>query len=275
MFEEITQITGTEKGPTSIILAGVHGDEKCGVEALEKILPNLKIERGRIFVGYGSPRAIEKNQRFIEVNLNRMFKKDDLLSESDKESYEYKRAQFLKKYLDQSDALLDIHASHTPMSKPFVICEVNAKGIIEYLPVERIVSGFDEVEPGATDSYMNSIGKVGICIECGFLDDPQSEQIAEESIFAFLKARGHITNNLTPKKQSYIRVYDLYMTKTNKFTLAKSFEDFEEVSKGQIIGIDGNQEIIAKEAALILFARNREMVGAEAFLLGETKDSLA
>ncbi|OGZ58888.1 MAG: hypothetical protein A3F94_03150 [Candidatus Spechtbacteria bacterium RIFCSPLOWO2_12_FULL_38_22] len=275
MFKEIIKITGKWSGPTSIILAGVHGDEKCGVKALEKIIPNLKIEKGRVFIGYGNPQAIEKTQRFTEVNLNRIFKKDNLLSKSDKKSYEYKRARFLKKYLNQSDALLDIHASHTPMSKPFVICETNAKGIVEYLPVERVVSGFDQIEPGGTDYYMNSIGKIGICIECGFLGDPQSEQIAEESIYAFLKARGHLTNDLIPQEQSYIRMFDLYKTKTNKFILAKLFDDFEGISKGQVIGVDGNQEVKTKKTAVILFARNREKVGEEAFLLGKNKKSLA
>ncbi|MFH1145855.1 MAG: succinylglutamate desuccinylase/aspartoacylase family protein [bacterium] len=274
MFEEITQLIGKGKGPISIILAGVHGDEKCGVEAVGKILPNLKIERGKVLFCYGNPRAIEANQRFTEINLNRMFKSDDLLSKNEKESYEYKRAQFLKNYFNQADALLDIHASFTPNSKPFIICEANAKGIIEYLPVDLIVSGFDKVEPGGTDYYMNSIGKIGICVECGYLGNHESAKIAEESIFAFLKARGHITNDANPRKQSYVRVYDLYMTKTDNFTLSKPFDDFEEISKDQIIGTDGEKEIRVEKESVILFARNRKQVGDEAFLLGEKKNSL-
>ncbi len=38
MFEQIIELNGKEKGPTNMILVGVHGNEKCGVEALEKIL---------------------------------------------------------------------------------------------------------------------------------------------------------------------------------------------------------------------------------------------
>ncbi len=275
MSKEITQIIGKKKGPTSIILAGIHGDEKCGVKALEKILPNLKIERGRVFFGYGNPSAIKANKRFIEANLNRMFKSNDLLSKDDTKSYEYQRAQFLKSYLNQTDALLDIHASFTPNSKPFVICEANARGIIEYLPINLIVSGFDKVEPGGTDYYMNSINKIGVCVECGYLNNPESIKTAEKSIFAFLKARGHILNNLTPKKQSYIRIYNLYLTKTDNFTLAKTFYDFEEISKNQIIGKDGEEEVIAEKDGVILFAQNQKLIGEEAFLFGEKKNSLA
>jgi succinylglutamate desuccinylase len=272
--ERITKLVGRKKGTTSIILVGVHGDEKCGIEALKNNLPSLKIEYGTVLFAYGNPRAIKINKRFTEANLNRMFDENQL-KEKDRKTYEYKRAQFLKTYLNQADALLDIHASFTPTSKPFVICEGNAKGVIEYLPADLIVSGFDKIEPGGTDYYMNSIGKIGICMECGYLGNPESTKIAEKSIFAFLKARGHISNNIQAKKQSYIRMYNLYSTKTNNFTLSKTFYDFEEISKNEIVGKDGRKEVKTKKDSIILFARNREKTGEEAFLLGEKKNSLA
>ena len=262
-------------GPTSVVLAGVHGDERAGIEAFKKILPTLQIEKGQVFFGYGNPRAIASNARFVETNLNRMFKPDFMLSEEEKTSYEYARAQLIKKYLDQSDALLDIHASRTPNSTPFVICESNAKGIVEYLPISLVVSGFDTVEPGGTDYYMNSLGKIGVCVECGYFGDPESSRVAEKSIFAFLKSRGHIANDTTPQRQSYLRMYEIYITKTSSFTLAKSFNDFEEVLAGQIIGIDGKKEIYTEKDGVILFARNRKEIACEAFLLGEKKNSLA
>lgn len=275
MFEEITQIKGIIDGPTSIILAGVHGDEKCGVEAFKKIVPSLKIENGRVFFIYGNPRAIEKGIRMTNTNLNRMFKNDEILSKEEKEGYEYSRAQFLKKYLDQSEVLLDIHSSSNPNSKPFAICEENSKGIVEYLPIDITVSGFDNVEPGGTDYYMNSAGKIGICIECGFNDDPMAIQKAEEAINAFLKARGHIKNDIAPNIQSQIHMYELYFTKTSDFKISRPFKDFEEISKGEIIGIDGNVEIKMDRDGIILFAKSRKGINEEAYLLGEYKNSPA
>ena len=274
MFEEIIKITGKEKGTTSIVLVGVHGDEKCGVEALEKILPNLKIERGVVLFGYGNPRAIETTKRYTEANLNRMFNGDEMLTTKEKESYEYQRAQFLKSFLNKADALLDIHASSIPKSKAFDICEANAEEIVKFLPVDLVVSGFDKVEPGGTDYYMNSNGKIGICLECGYIQDSQSAKVAEESIFAFLKARGHITNNLTPQKQSYIRMFKKDFAKTDKFTLSKPFENFEIVEENHLIGIDGPEEIKAPKQSSILFAHNGTKIGDEVFLLGEKKESL-
>lgn len=275
MLEEIIKISGKEKGATSIVLVGVHGDEKSGVEALEKILPTLKIERGIVLFSYGNPRALKENKRFTETNLNRMFNNDERLTANDKQSYEYNRAQFLKYYLNQSDALLDIHASSIPDSKAFVICEANAAEIVKFFPIDLIVSGFDKVEPGGTDYYMNSRGKIGICLECGCMKHPQSIKVAEESIFTFLKSRGHIKNDLTPQKQSYIHMFKKYYAKTDKFTLSKPFENFELVETEQLIGIDGQEEIKAPKKSLILFAHNGTKIGDEVFILGEEKESLA
>lgn len=274
MEREIIERTGTSGGPTSIVMAGVHGNEKCGPEAFAHLLPTLQIESGRVLFVLGNPRAIEKNVRATEANLNRMFKSDDQLSVVDKNSYEYSRAQFLKTYLDQADALLDVHASYTPNSRPFVICEPNASEIVGHLPVELVVSGFDAVEPGGTDYYMNSQGKIGICIECGYLGGPLSAETAIKGIRAFLQARGHLSSDAKMRKQSYLHMYDLYFTQSDAFKLARPFLDFESVAAGELIGMDGETEIRTCKESVILFARENIARGDEAFLLGEYKSSL-
>ncbi|MDP2630553.1 MAG: succinylglutamate desuccinylase/aspartoacylase family protein [Candidatus Uhrbacteria bacterium] len=269
MTEEFIQITGKEDGSTSVVLVGVHGDEVCGVRALELLLPTLEIERGTVFFGYGNPRAIEKRVRYAEQNLNRMFKDDSDLSDEEKMSYEYKRAQYIRKYLDRADALLDIHASFTPDSQPFIICENNATGITECLPLDVAVSGFDAIQPGGTDYYMNSIGKIGICVECGYFNDPQSTMRAQESILAFLASRDHLVYTVTSRVQSTIRMNSMYITQSDQFRLARQFYDFEDLSEGEIVGVDGVNEIRVEKNSIILFARDRNKKGDEAFLLGE------
>jgi succinylglutamate desuccinylase len=272
MFQEVIKIKGKKKGLSSIVLAGVHGDERCGIEAFEKIIPSLKIEEGVVFFGYGNPCAIEENKRYTEEDLNRMFNPEiNTLNKS----YEYNRAQFLKKYLDKTTALLDIHSTSIIGSKPFVICEENAKDIVKFLPVKIIVSGFDKVELGGTDYYMNKNQKIGVCVECGYTKDTEAVKIAKKSIINFLKARGHIkNNNLSPQKQTYIEVFEKYFTKTNNFTLSKPFKNFETVFKNQMIGVDGESEVKAKQKTIILFACNSTKKGEGVFLLGKKKKSL-
>jgi succinylglutamate desuccinylase len=271
-MREVTKMVGKSRGRTSVLLAGVHGNEPCGLQAFEELLPVLKIDAGEVFFVVGNPNAVASNVRQTEFNLNRAFKPDNLLSDFERSSYEYHRAQYLKRYLDQAWALLDIHSSFTPKSIPFVICEENAYGIASHFPVELVVSGFDRHQPGGTDYYMNATGKIGMCIECGYHTDPRAKIIATEAILSFLGSRGHIapTPRLLPvDKQRRVEVHTLYHTKVD-FKLAKAWSDFETVPPVSIIGTDGTHELVAERDMIILFARNCNGAGEEAFLLGKT-----
>lgn len=266
--ENIATAYGKKKGTTSIILAGVHGDEKCGVDVLEKTLESVSIESGTVMYGYGNPKAIMLDKRFTEQNLNRLFYEGNC-NEEIKKTYEFDRAEFLKTYFNKADALLDIHASTTEQSTPFVICESNGFDIAKKLPFPKIVSGFDACQPGGTDYYMNCIGKIGICIECGYHKDFLSRKIAQDSIKAFLKARGHIKGDATRCNPEYKRVFRNYRANSNIFTLSKKFADFEILQKGDIVGDDGGVPFRSPKKCFILFAKNGTTINDEVFLLGE------
>lgn len=276
LTEDALIMQGNLPGSTSVVLVGIHGNERCGVEALNELLPNLAITSGRVIFILGNPRAIEQNVRFTEANLNRMFRNDEGIPPEQKASYEYSRAQYIKKYLDQADALLDVHASFTPGSRSFIIAESNSQLITERLPFNLVVSGFDATEPGGTDSYMNMNGKPGVCIECGYLGDPSSKDIAKEGILAFLAARGHISGNILYRNvQDYCHIDMLYITKNEICNLTKDFADFEQVSGGQLIGRDGATDIRAPYDGVILFAKSRSGTEEEAFLFGKYIKNLA
>lgn len=261
-------IESNQPGPTVVILGGVHGNETCGVEALKE-LQNIKIEKGKLILIYGNPKAIERNVRYVEQNLNRMFCDEEKLTSELKASYEYQRSRVILPYLQLADYALDLHASFTPDSEPFIICESNALPLVQYLPQNRVCYGFTRLEPGGTDGYMNEKGKVGVCIECGYLNDPRSTQSAIQTAYLFLQALGMLSSStlMTNQSQYYVEAYELYYTKTDSFKLARSFQDFEEIKVGEIIGYDGSITIQSKTNQMILFARNRSAIGSEAFLL--------
>jgi succinylglutamate desuccinylase len=276
-IQEIIKLTGLSDGPTSIVLAGVHGNEVCGIFAFKEILLTLKISAGTVYFIIGNPKAVAQNKRFVEFNLNRAFKPELQLTKQEKESYEYRRAQFLKAYFRKASALLDIHSSATPESTPFLICEANALSIVRRFPVRIVTSGFDQVNPGGTDEYMNRIGKIGICIECGQHTDREAKEIAKQAIYFFLESQGHIkyTPNIPPISQQRIIIQSIYISKRN-FELSKNWSDFENVPKYSIIGTDGGMLVRAQKNSIILFARNCTNANQEAFYLGEKiKDSMS
>lgn len=273
--EGVTIIEGEEKGEALTIMVGVHGNEVGGILALKEIIPQLHIKRGVVHFILGNPRAIEKNVRFIDENLNRLFVAENKLNEQQKKSYERKRAIELIPYLRESKALLDLHASASVHTTPFLICESHSFEIAKKLPFSIRSSGWDVLEPGGADWFMNQNGGSGICAECGFLNDPQSKNVASQAIYAFLSFFGAIENlpgELNIKKQREIFVNYIYKTHEN-FTPQKDFKDFDLVKKEQPIGSDGRKVIVAPEDGVVIFVRKREKPNEEAFLFGTEKNN--
>lgn len=267
-FDTVTKI-GTRPGKTLSIIAGIHGNETCGLKAFEEILSNLLIESGTVHFIYGNPEAILKNTRQTEMNLNRVFRPEDTLLEAEKNSYERKRALEIMKYLDQSEALLDIHSSGTEKSVPFIICEPASFPVAEKLPFEIKSCGWDNIHAGSTDNYMNVNGKIGICIECGHHTDDTAIEKAKESILDFLKIFGAISGDLpTTQKQKTIKIRGTYRTKTN-FSPVEEYRDFQKISRSELVGFDGDNKITFDSDGYMIFCRHRDSSFEEAFIIGE------
>ncbi len=227
----------------------------------------LKVNRGRVLLVFGNPNAVASGKRKTEQNLNRMFKKRHLLTKAERLSYEGLRATYLKSFLDQADALLDVHASETKKTTPFVICERNGFGIAKHLPFGLMVSGFDKVSPGGTDEYMNRKGKLGLCVECGYIKDPKAVRRTDTAIRRFLAAMGHIPfpKRHKPKAQKRMRLRSIYHNQDTPFKLSKHWNDFETVRRGSVVGMDGKNPVRARKDFVIIFPDNCKTVGEEAF----------
>lgn len=265
---------GHDKGKTVSIIGGIHGNERCGVEVIKELSPKIKIAAGKIHFIYGNPLAIARNVRQIDINLNRAFRPEKELSNEEKRSYERKRALEIIPLLEESDALLDLHASQSKNSTPFIICEPHSFETAKQLPFPIISCGWDKLEPGGTDYFMNQAGKIGLCAECGYSKDASSTLRAQRVITDFLRLMGLTKDkmpSLSNQKPKIIRVHFIYRTKKN-FLPAREFGDFEQLKNGELIGQDGAERILSPYDNYIVFCRRRERPGAEAFLLGKDFD---
>lgn len=253
------------KGKTLAIFCGVHGNEKAGVFAVEKALKDIEIKKGAVYFVFANPKAIEQNKRFIEKNLNRCF-----LDEQKGNSHEEKRAVELMKILDHSDALLDIHASNNPETTPFAITD-NGLDVVKNMDFKIVATGFDNIEPGATDAYMKNRNKIGICLECGYSGkSDENTDLAYNSIIQFLEYFD-IIDKILPKsniKQKVLHVDKVQKVTSENFKLTKRFADFQTIEKGLVIAKDESREYIADKERVILFGTPGKPVGAEAYILG-------
>ena len=180
---------------------------------------------------YGNERAIELKVRQLGMNLNRAFLPDELLSEAQKATYEYVRSREMMDVMSTCDATLDVHSSPTAGSPVFAICEPNAFAIVENFPCSIRCSGFDAVEPGSTEYSMNSIGKVGVGVECGNHADPQAFERAKACAYAFLAHFGMVDVPTRKIAQASYRAASKYLTKTDSFKVVRRFADFERIER--------------------------------------------
>lgn len=262
---KIFELKGTLPGKTIVLLAGIHGNEICGVKAFDNLIPSLRIESGRVLLIYANLKAIEENKRFIEMNLNRCFLTEQ--PEDMKSSLEGRTAREIIPFLNEADAVLDVHASNTQDSIPFIICDKKSLDIASILPGDIATFNWDKFEPGSTDYYMNLSGKPGLCIECGFAKDPSTIAKAEEAILAFLRFFGSIKGEQpAPKKQRLYEIESIYKNKNGPFSRTRYFPDFELLKEKTLIGIDGTMEVYAEKGRIMLFVRDRLGLDEECFL---------
>src|SRR3989344_2566551 len=137
----VVEKQGIKEGKNLVVLVGVHGNEICGVKAADLLLSKLKIKSGKVTFIYANLEAIKQNKRFIEQNLNRCFFNQQ--PSEVEQSFEGKTAKNIMPYLDEADAMLDVHASLTKESVPFVICSESKVKESKIFRVNKVVCNTD------------------------------------------------------------------------------------------------------------------------------------
>lgn len=261
MEKSIIKIEWNKKWKTTVIMTWVHGNERSGLATFKKILPNIKIEKWIVYFVTANLKALEKNVRFIEKNMNRCFRKKIKWN-----TYEENRAREIRKILNKSDYLLDVHNTTNKISEPFLIWE-EVKWW-KYFPVKKILSWIDSIEKWWSDGYMLNIWKIWFCLESGSIYDTNWPINAEKSIINFLKLTGNIEGKaqILINNQKHIACKKMYKCKTNNFNLSRKFKDFDEVKKWEIIWMDGWKKVVAKEDWLVLFPHDSDEIGKECFV---------
>jgi len=265
---KVIEVKGKKQGKEVLVLAGVHGNEICGPRAFDKIIPNLEIESGNVTFIYANLEAMRKNVRFVEANLNRCFMKDQ--SEEIRETLEGKTAREIIPFLEKADVVLDLHASNTKDSVPFVICSEQLVSDAKIFDAGIVTYNFDPFEQGTTNHFMNLAGKKAFAVECGYAADPETQKVAEKEITNFLSYVGCIESEIELKSnQRVLKIVYVHKNKNAPYKNSRYFPDFEKLKEKTLIGKEGNEELYGEKGQIVLFTRDRDNLNFECFLLAE------
>ncbi|PIQ25585.1 aspartoacylase [bacterium (Candidatus Blackallbacteria) CG17_big_fil_post_rev_8_21_14_2_50_48_46] len=111
-----------------LIVGGTHGNEWGGIYLCRKwekeILP-FRQYPFQVETCLANPHAIERNQRYVEEDLNRCFRPADLANLA-LDSYEAQRAKVLHQSFQKTDFLIDLHNTTSNMGFTVILSREDA-----------------------------------------------------------------------------------------------------------------------------------------------------
>ena len=291
----IHKINPQKKGPTLVFFAGIHGNEPAGIFALKEAFKNLNTTnfKGSVYAFSGNLKALQKNQRFLDEDLNRMWTKPQLQALNIKPQLNAEQGEqqeilkLLEDIINQHSGPFYFIDLHTTSSKtlPFITINdaiINRK-FSQLFPVP-IVLGIEEYLNGPLLSYINQLGYVSLGFESGQHDDKQAIKNAIAFIKLSLVFSGILDEEVLPDYKPQMEqllsqtkhiidvfevVYLHHIKKDEVFKMKPGFKSFQSIKKKTPLATSNHQMVTSKYNAR-LFMPLYQTQGEEGFFIIKT-----
>jgi len=241
-------------------MGSLHGNEPIGgmiLDVLKQILPTQKIH-GEIYLILGNPKAYEKNKRFIDCDLNRIFD----LNFKKPYNIEQQRALKIAPILKKADYLLDLHSTQKP-SIPFVYCKSSPEHfeLAEIFQTKYIVTANkkfkNKLKTVSADSFVDKHGGIGITFETGWNEDILNFPEVFRKTKEFLSHLKVAFQDTKPQssKSTILEVQEHLIPHLPEFKFSKNYQNFDCVRKGESIAKEGNKCITKAYNCYIVFPK--------------------
>lgn len=288
------KIKGSKQTPTVVVLAGIHGNEQAGVKASKKVLHKIKEEniqfKGNFYVIFGNINASKKGIRFEDIDLNRIWRKENIEALNDssaKKNAEVKEQieiyQAIKEILNDDVGpfyFIDLHTTSSA-TVPFITISdsLNNRKFSSNFPVP-VVLGIEEYLDGPLLTFINEFGHVALGFEGGEHYEEQSvinceafiwkalvhsKCIEKKAIFNYKEYKDELSN-LCCKYDFFEIKYRYGLKKDEDFKMNSGFVNFESIKKNQDLAQSNGQLIIAGEDGRIFMPLYQEL-GEDGFFI--------
>lgn len=227
--------------PEIAVVAAIHGDEPCGVHAVEQLLADAPtVERPVKFI-VANEEALEQGVRYTETDLNRAFPGDPTA-----ETHEKRLAYDLAREIRDCTTLA-LHSTQS-YAEPFALVDTVdavARSICPHLPVSVLVETEAESD-GRLIEYPHTVE-----VECGLQGSEQAAENAVELIYAFLEATGALSGEepVAGDDRDEVAIYNLGRPIPKRE--AKEYEvfvdNFRPVEAGESFAAADGDELVADE----------------------------
>lgn len=288
------QFFGTNEGPTVIIFAGIHGNEKAGVYASDKVIQGIQKEnvrlKGNLHFLLGNINALKKGIRFDKVDLNRIWQSAHI------EELEFFNGDLFAEEREQRDLLyiikqillnepgpfyfLDLHTTSSS-SVPFITISdsLNNRKFSSNFPIP-VVLGIEEYLDGPLLTFINEYGHIALGFEGGAHEAESSVVNCEAFIWSALVHSKCIDKKQLESYQKYVDVlsdlgckyqffaikYRYELKKGENFLMNPGFENFESIKKNEYLAVTDGVEITSPQKGRIFMPLYQEL-GEDGFFI--------
>lgn len=275
------KVVGSNSGPTVLFLAGIHGNEKAGVKALQRLFPAIEKHStqlsGTVLGIAGNLQALELGVRFQEKDLNRLWDSEtikriqnsnaDLLAEEKELAELYREIIQVLRNQPPPIYIIDLHTTSGPTC-PFILINdslLNRAFISHYS--YPVILGIEEHLGTTLLSYLNDLGYVSFGFESGQHTDPAAVDNAILFIERTLKLTGSIPEEVRISEivdsisgdeacdiSGFFEIYHLHkIRKDESFRMISGFKNFEHVPAGVALAkSDGKTVTTDREIQLFM-----------------------
>lgn len=187
--------------PELALVGGIHGDEPCGVRAVEELLEDPPDLERPVKLVVANERAVAAGERFVDVDLNRSFPGDPTA-----DAYERRLAADLRRELEGCRTL----AFHSTQSHPEPFAVVSGLGAIarDIAPRTSVVAAVDTGPH--VGGRLFEVGDV-LEVECGLQGSTRATENAHRLGREFLAATGAL-EGVDPPEPTPVPLYRLTRT---------------------------------------------------------------
>ncbi|MBY5956665.1 succinylglutamate desuccinylase/aspartoacylase family protein [Membranicola marinus] len=292
------------RGPLIIMIGGIHGNEKAGLKALEYLIKMLEVEHitneafqftGRLIAIRGNIQAQKVNKRYINRDLNRMFRNDLLQTVLTKEerTAEEKELVEIIDFIKNSIAdyhpdeifVLDLHTT-TAAGGIFTIINDSPEALEISLDLKApVIEGFLRGIKGTILHYLNADNVhqncTALCFEAGQHEDPLSVNRCIAAAVNFLSSVGAVEKlHIEPRHHRILHeyaaghpihsrlIYTHKIVEGDQFRMEPGFQNFDPIHENQLLANDINGPIYAPSTGLIVMPHYQEQ-GEDGFFIVE------
>ncbi|MBC7005130.1 succinylglutamate desuccinylase [Photobacterium sp. BZF1] len=289
-------MSGSSSAKDIVLSAGVHGDETSPIELLQRLIEQIlsgEIQPvHRILVIIGHPEAINLHRRFVDENMNRLFKVENPATNPD--CIRANRLQVAVKDFfqqgekdEQSRWHLDLHcairdsAHYTFAVSPYSSHQTRQRELFAFLQHSEIEAALLSNSPSPTFSWYSAeyFGAQALTMELGKVAPFGKNDL--QRLSSFYRAMVELVTQLAPRYQwqeeklAVYKVTRTLMKQSEHFML--NFPDdqanFTMYPQGTLLGRDEDIEYyVLEEGEAVVFPNPNVAIGQRACLMVKKTD---